>query len=155
MVVIVTYDEHGGFFDHVSPPPIATNPPPTATYQPFSTLGVRVPAFIISPFVTAGAVYQETLDHLSILKFLGDKFNGGTYSPEVDNRPVNSVQATLDRETVRDDIPFPDAAHVGFTPNSNVLEPTPQAFAKAWQQIRSNHPHEAKARFPDLVDAFQ
>ena len=155
MVTIITYDEHGGFFDHVNPPPIPTNPPPTATYQPFATLGVRVPAFVLSPFVSPGSVYRGTLDHLSILKFLGEKFNSGTYSQEVDDRPVNSVKATLDLEVPRNDIPFPDAAHVGFTPESVVLEPIRRAFAKAWEQIRNNHPNEAKTRFPDLTSAFQ
>ena len=42
--MIVTYDEHGGFFDHVSPPAIRTDPPPGINYPGFDTLGVRVPA---------------------------------------------------------------------------------------------------------------
>lgn len=40
-VMVVTYDEHGGFFDHVSPPNILT-PAPAGEYLPFASLGVRV-----------------------------------------------------------------------------------------------------------------
>jgi phospholipase C len=37
--MVVTYDEHGGFFDHVSPPALRTDPPPGALYQrAFETL---------------------------------------------------------------------------------------------------------------------
>ena len=43
--MVVTYDEHGGFFDHVSPPALRTDPPAGALYKGFETLGVRVPAF--------------------------------------------------------------------------------------------------------------
>ena len=71
-VMIVTYDEHGRFFDHVSPPALHTDPPAGAKSEgPFATLGVRVPTFVISPFVKQGAVFSSVLDHTSILKFLG------------------------------------------------------------------------------------
>src|SRR5579862_3119524 len=55
MVMVVTYDEHGGFFDHVSPPLVQTAPPAGANYStPFGSLGVRVPGFVISPLVSKG-----------------------------------------------------------------------------------------------------
>lgn len=95
-VTIVTYDEHGGFFDHVSPPLIPTVPPPGTNYPPFKSLGVRTPAYVISPFVKQG-VAHNLFDHTSILKFIGDKFGpNGLYSPVVDARPVESVSAALD-----------------------------------------------------------
>ena len=96
-LMIVDYDEHGGFFDHVAPPLIPTNPPDEAEWtEPFKSLGVRTPAFIISPFVKAGAVSHNLFDHISVLKLLGEKFGNGTYSPEVDARPVESVSSVLD-----------------------------------------------------------
>jgi phospholipase C len=96
-VMIVDYDEHGGFFDHVSPPMIPTAPPVGATYnQAFASLGVRTPGYVISPFVKAGAVNNTVLDHTSVLKFIGEKFGGGTYSDVVDARPVSSLSAVLD-----------------------------------------------------------
>jgi phospholipase C len=96
-LMIVDYDEHGGFFDHVPPPIIPTNPSDDAEWTvPFKSLGVRTPAFIISPFVAAGAVSHNLLDHTSVLKLLGEKFGNGSYSPEVDSRPVGSVSHVLD-----------------------------------------------------------
>jgi len=92
----VAYDEHGGFFDHVSPPLIPTEPPPGVVYPPFKSLGVRVPAYVISPFVRPG-VAHNLFDHTSVLKFIGEKFGpNGLYSPVVDARPVESVSAALD-----------------------------------------------------------
>ena len=95
-VMVVTYDEHGGFFDHISPPALRTDPPPGARYQKgFETLGVRVPAFVISPFVAPKTVFNGRMDHLSILKFIGQRFGGGAYSAPVDARGVASVSEVL------------------------------------------------------------
>lgn len=97
LVAFVTYDEHGSFFDHVRPPAIATAPLPNAQYTAgFSTLGVRVPAIVVSPFVQPGSLCEQLLDHTSILKFLGEKFNGGKYTDLVDARPVQSASIALD-----------------------------------------------------------
>ena len=51
-VLIITYDEHGGFYDHV-PPPAATPPdPPNPAQQfDFASYGIRVPAVVISPLI--------------------------------------------------------------------------------------------------------
>jgi phospholipase C len=72
-LVVITYDEHGGFFDHV-PPPGTVKAPPVATPVPKihpdgpSYLGVRVPAIVISPYVSAGKTDNTVFDHTSILK---------------------------------------------------------------------------------------
>src|SRR5262249_54219718 len=68
-VLIITYDEHGGFFDHVAPPPIARE---ELGADGFSQRGPRVPALIVSPFTERGGVCSKVLDHCSILKFLCD-----------------------------------------------------------------------------------
>ena len=68
-MLIITYDEHGGFYDSVAP--IGTVPP-DASDQPgpngfvFNQLGVRVPAVIASPLVTPG-VCHTVFDHSSVL----------------------------------------------------------------------------------------
>jgi phospholipase C len=95
-VTIIGYDEHGGFFDHVSPPLIPTEPPPGFDYDPFKSLGVRIPGYVISPFVKPGVVHN-LFDHTSVLKLIGEKFGAsGGYSPVVDARPVESLSAALD-----------------------------------------------------------
>ncbi len=76
-LLIIIYDEHGGFYDHV-PPPRATKVSPEDETLP-NTYGVRVPAFVISPWVKEGAVFGHDspiggiegalhFDHTSILK---------------------------------------------------------------------------------------
>jgi len=97
LVAFITYDEHGSFFDHVRPPAIPTAPPPQAQYSlGFNTLGVRVPGIVVSPFVQPASLCEGLLDHTSILKFLGEKFNGGRYTDLVDNRAVESASVALD-----------------------------------------------------------
>jgi phospholipase C len=78
--LLVTYDENGGFFDHL-PPPTA----PAGTDGEFVTtglvpatdpigLGFRVPMLVVSPFSRGGFVYSGTLDHTSTLKLLASRF---------------------------------------------------------------------------------
>ncbi len=95
-VLIITYDEHGSFFDHVRPASIQTDAPPGASYPAFETTGVRVPAIVVSPFVIPGYVHEGLMDHTSILKFVGEKFGDGQYSPAVDFRTVGSVSDVLE-----------------------------------------------------------
>jgi len=72
-LLIVTYDEHGGFFDHVRPP--LTVPPDDFTGEwSFRQLGVRVPAILVSPWVDVGEIKTE-FDHTSILRYLCEKWN--------------------------------------------------------------------------------
>jgi len=88
-VLLVTYDENGGFFDHVSPvtAPLGTSgeyvtapaiPDPTAIGNPAITgpigLGFRVPMLIISPFSRGGFVSSDLFDHTSVLRFLETLF---------------------------------------------------------------------------------
>jgi phospholipase C len=67
-LMVVLYDEHGGFYDHV-PPPRAVSPDATAARPSgfrFDRLGVRVPAILISPWVPEGRVDHTLYDHTSI-----------------------------------------------------------------------------------------
>ncbi len=95
-VLIIDYDEHGGFFDHVSPPLVQTDPPPGVSYPSFKSLGVRTPGYVISPFVRPKSVSHNILDHTSVLKLIAEKFGKGSYSEVVDKRPVESLSAVLD-----------------------------------------------------------
>lgn len=94
-LTFIGYDEHGGFFDHVSPPLIQTTAPAGVTYENFLSLGPRTPAYVVSPFVKAGQCVHHVFDHTSVLKFLGERFGNGSYLPEVDARPVESLSAAL------------------------------------------------------------
>jgi phospholipase C len=82
-LLIITYDEHGGFYDHMTPP---TNDPPLGDSR--RTMGPRVPAFVISPLIKAGSVFDKQFDHTSIGATILRRFCRG--------RPP-SVSARLDR----------------------------------------------------------
>lgn len=164
MVMIVTYDEHGGFFDHVSPPAIRTDPPANASYtRPFETLGVRVPAFVISPFVKPGAVFNSVLDHTSILKLIGQKFGPkGSYSDLVDKRPVGSVLDMLDASSAGREapaipslVPFlkKQPGLAGFTPGKVAETPMQDAFQDALDRLRE-HTVKPGGKLARLLDLF-
>lgn len=115
-VMILTYDEHGGFFDHV-PPLSIPYVPPQGEFPPFKTTGLRVPAIIASPFVSARYVYPGNMDHTSILQFLAERFAPleTGYSSSVNNRRdqgINSVTGVLNLSTPRPDIPSPSAVKI-------------------------------------------
>lgn len=71
-LLIITYDEHGGFYDHVPP----VNAVPVAPGM-LPTTGVRVPCLVISPWVKSGSVFGSDalhFDHTSILKTIARRF---------------------------------------------------------------------------------
>jgi hypothetical protein len=77
----VLYDEHGGFYDHVVPPP-AVPPDHHVEEYTFDQLGVRVPAILVSPFVKPGVIHTE-FDHASLLRYLSDKWGLGPLGERV------------------------------------------------------------------------
>jgi len=80
-LLVVTYDEHGGFYDHVNPslvvPPERSVPPDAHREEfDFDQLGPRVPAVLASPWV-GRRVEHEVFDHTSVLRYLIDKWSLG------------------------------------------------------------------------------
>lgn len=73
-LLIVLYDEHGGFFDHVPPPPTVAPDDHTEHYK-FDRLGFRVPAIFVSPWLDPG-VAHTVCDHTSMLKMAANKWPG-------------------------------------------------------------------------------
>jgi hypothetical protein len=74
-VFIITFDEHGGFYDHVHPP--QTLNPGTAKWKgafDFDLLGVRVPTLIISPWIHKHTVDDTQYDHTSIVQTLRTRY---------------------------------------------------------------------------------
>ncbi len=108
-LLVVTFDEHGGFFDHVPPPP--AEPPddlaaridpedPSAVFH-FDRLGVRVPAVLVSPWV-GKRVESTQFDHTSLLKYMTEKWSLGPLGRRTGNAASLSVAI---REQHRDDTP--------------------------------------------------
>ena len=80
-LLLCVYDEHGGLYDHVTPPgtPAAPGGPPTAGGPPddnpaFQRYGVRIPAFAVSAWVPPGTVADATYDHTSLLATILRRF---------------------------------------------------------------------------------
>lgn len=79
--LFLTYDEHGGFYDHVPPPPAcvpdAIPPMLQAGDVPgaFDRYGIRVPAVVISPYARPHYVSHRVYDHTSILRFIETRFD--------------------------------------------------------------------------------
>ncbi len=81
-LLIVTYDEHGGCYDHVPPPSGAVAPDNSVGEYgfDFTRFGPRVPTVLVSPLIPAGTVFRAPagampLDHTSILKTIETRWN--------------------------------------------------------------------------------
>ena len=78
---VLTYDENGGFFDHVAPPvPPAGTPGEFVGGEPIG-LGFRVPAVVCSPWTRGGYVCSDTFDHTSLIRMLERRF--GVREPQI------------------------------------------------------------------------
>lgn len=139
-MLIVTYDEHGGFPDSAIPP--AAIPPgdtPENSYVndygfTFDRYGVRVPAVIISPFTTKGGVDPTVYDHSSISKFMSVSFSTATLTKR------DAASATIPQAwgSVRTDCPtqLPNVYAFPATPAPQV---TPSAALMAEPMIDSGN----------------
>jgi phospholipase C len=80
-LLIYTYDEHGGYFDHVPPPraiPPDSIPPALSPGDPpggYDTYGPRVPAIVVSPYSKPGGITNKIHDHTSVLATIEAKWN--------------------------------------------------------------------------------
>ena len=91
-LILVTWDEGGGFFDHVAPPgPVS--PGSQVDGVPY---GTRVPLLAIGPFARKGTVSHVTMEHSSIVKFLEWNFTGATGQLRGRDAVVNNLGSLLD-----------------------------------------------------------
>ncbi|HVU04036.1 MAG TPA: alkaline phosphatase family protein [Polyangiaceae bacterium] len=93
--LFITYDEHGGLYDHVEPPPACAPDDIAPKERPdlggFDRLGFRVPVVVVSPYAKRHFVSHEVHSHTSILRFVQTKFGLSALT----NRDANS-DAMLD-----------------------------------------------------------
>ncbi len=99
-LLIITYDEHGGFYDHV-PPPTMTDELPE-----FTQAGFRVPSLVIGPHVRRGCVDGTLYDHVSPIATVTRRFGLPALNERV--TATNDVSAAIDPEFLDD--PQPPAA---------------------------------------------
>jgi phospholipase C len=107
-LLVVLYDEHGGFFDRVPPPGTVPSPDGKNSKNPifdFTRLGVRVPAILVSPYVEKGQVDSTIYEHSSLpatIKTIFDLPKGLTARDEA----ANTFEKNLSRSTPRSDTPL-------------------------------------------------
>jgi phospholipase C len=110
---IVTFDEHGGFYDHVTPPMNVPNPDGMNANDPvyfgFDRLGVRVPTLMISPWINKGTLIHEPesgyFDHTSVYATLRKMFNLPNYLTQRDKYAATFESVLLQRSSPRTDCP--------------------------------------------------
>lgn len=86
--LFITYDEHGGLYDHV-PPPKACEPdsrPPDDPRWKFDRYGIRVPFVVVSPYAKKKFVSHRVYDHTSITRFVEARFT----LPAMSKRDANA-----------------------------------------------------------------
>jgi phospholipase C len=160
--LIVTYDEHGGFFDHVPPVNVEHGPRPKwTTQEKLTTTGVRVPALVVSPFVARRSISHVVLDHTSILQLMAERFGkaGESYSPEVDARRaagIGSVSALLDVNAMRPsayaespDVKIPAQANLQVTRDPKTANQ--RAFVAAVEAVADARQTAALKKYPQLA----
>jgi len=114
--LIITYDEHGGFYDHVPTPLHVPNPDGRISSDPpfdFTRLGVRVPTIIASPWINPGTVVHEAqgpmnnsqYEHSSIAATLKKIFGLPNFLTKRDEWAGTFEQVFLQRTTPRTDCP--------------------------------------------------
>ena len=139
-VFILTYDEAGGFFDHV-PPPVP--PPGTAnefvTNQPIGP-GVRVPMIVISPWTRGGHVCSQVFDHTSIIRFL-ETWTGVQETNISAWRRQVCGDLTSAFDFVNPDPTFPSLPPVtGVTCNAGIYPPVPSPQTVPLQEAGTSSP---------------
>lgn len=146
-VLIVTYDENGGFYDHI-PPPGEDIPNPdgidspnaddTATFTvptfSFDRLGFRVPAIIASPRIAKGAIENRRLQHTSVIKTATEIFglagplnerdkSAASFADLLNNqpRPKEDMPVKLPRPSLENAV-FSTVAGVAVDPGDEPLD---------------------------------
>jgi phospholipase C len=158
-LMIVYYDEHGGFYDHVQPPAIGYKITGGAGTQ-FESLGVRIPGILISPWVAKNSVSHLLFDHTSVLQLLAEKFTPGVpYSATVKNRTDLGIQSISAALAAAPDVAAPDPPSAPifaktFLGDNIAVAPQGamgQAFEKAALDMLAANFDATKEKYPELV----
>ncbi|MGA2503276.1 MAG: alkaline phosphatase family protein [Anaerolineales bacterium] len=107
-LLIVTYDEHGGYFDRVPPPDSVPSPDGKKSKHPafdFTRLGVRVPTILVSPFVEKGLVDSTIYEHSSLPATIKTLFDLPENLTARDNA-ANTFEKNFSRANPRSDTPL-------------------------------------------------
>jgi phospholipase C len=157
-LLLVTFDEHGGTYDHV-PPPAA--PPPDPAAGPgqlgftFDRLGVRIPTIAISAWAPAGTVITGQYQHTSLLATLRRRWSLGQPltardAGAADIAPVLSLEVPRPPETWPQVVAQPVPAFAGMQPSpESALRGLAKAAMFAAADLARFHGKDIPALHPD------
>jgi phospholipase C len=143
-LLIITYDEHGGCYDHV-PPPWGATPPDDSPGQfgfDFTRFGVRVPAVLVSPLIPAGTVHRvpegsTPLDHTSILATLEHRF--GLAPLTLRDAAAPDLASVLTLAEPRTDDPLADVTAPTVPPVPAMLAVQPSHLQEVQAELIAEH----------------
>jgi phospholipase C len=125
-MLLVTFDEHGGTYDHVAPG-AATPPDPDAgpgeNGFTFDRLGLRVPAIAISAFTERGTIIHDEMTHAAVVATLC-RDHGMPHLTERD-RGARTIHNAVNRRTPRQPGAWPDTQPQYLPPNPEAGPPAP------------------------------
>jgi phospholipase C len=128
-LLLITFDEHGGYFDH-RPPPQATD-----LRSDFRQLGFRVPALAVGPTVWEGGVVSTQLEHVSVAATLRARFGIQSLSPRMD--AASDVSDCIDPARIAQPTPPPrDLPRVELEPAACVVDTSATASCEIEQAVR-------------------
>lgn len=131
-LLVVVYDEHGGFYDHVPPGPTVAPDSKTSAYA-FDRFGVRVPAILVSPHC-ARRVEKTIFDHTSLLRYLADKWGFAPLGER--SARANSIAVAIDPALARTDTTsFIRVSNSSLIPD----DPETEKNAENWNQTALHH----------------
>jgi phospholipase C len=163
-LLLVTYDEHGGLFDHLGPP-CAKSPfnAPVDNFN-YDRYGVRVPALLINPYITPGSVYpglprapyaplpDPPFDHTSILRTLIEQFELGNnwLSPRVQSAPaINGlISGTYTQPPACPSVPSAPPSPVPPPRPPEMVQGTPHTLASALNPLYTFIEHSKRGPKP-------
>jgi hypothetical protein len=130
-LLVIVYDENGGFYDHVPPPRAADDEP-----EMFGSYGVRVPAIIVSPWIEPRNVSHTVFDHTSIIKTILSRF-----CPQALQQPPQAerMRARLGRGPQHPSLRVAHANHLGGCSPAAGRDP-PRRGTPLWGEPRPGPP---------------
>ena len=147
-LLLVAYDEQGGFYDHVSPP--TTVSPGDTISDPdnnhhnfdFTQLGIRVPAIVVSPLIPSNLIDHTVYDHTSLLATMESLF--GLPSLTQRDANANTFNHLLSLQTPRTDAPatLPNPADSGFRCEDDAEDLAGTSMSGLAAQDQTNRPIE-------------
>jgi len=131
-LLLVTFDEHGGCYDHVAPPAATSpqNPQPAGDMGFFfDRLGVRVPTLAISAYTGAGSIVKRQVHHAAVIRTLSRKFNLPFLTERDRNAPdladAINIASPRDPSTWPITVPPPQPPLSGYDPSSPAVANIP------------------------------